>query len=184
MTSDTSTTVPTMAGDKKQEATSAILDAASKLLAAEGPQALTMRRIATEAGSSTMNLYSRFGGKDGILEALFREGFSRLGTAMSSGAPSGDTIADLTRCGDEYRNFALTNPAYYSVMFDRPFSEFVPSEQAVEDAVGDPRQPGDAVVPRSMPASSPRAASSTSPPRCGRRTMAWSASSCAMSSRG
>jgi AcrR family transcriptional regulator len=36
----------------------------------DGPDALTMRRIAAEAGSSTTVLYTMFGGKAGIAEAL------------------------------------------------------------------------------------------------------------------
>ena len=42
----------------------ALLAAAHRLLAEDGPEALTVRRIANEAGMSTMNVYSRFGGKD------------------------------------------------------------------------------------------------------------------------
>lgn len=42
---------------------STLLKAAGDLLAAEGPGALTVRRIAHAAGVSTMNVYSRFGGK-------------------------------------------------------------------------------------------------------------------------
>ena len=45
----------------------------------EGPGALTVRRIAAAAGMSTMNVYSRFGGKDGVLDELFVDGFRRLG---------------------------------------------------------------------------------------------------------
>ncbi|MFD6984458.1 TetR/AcrR family transcriptional regulator, partial [Streptomyces sp. NPDC059956] len=56
----------------------ALLDLAAQLLAAEGPSALTMRRIATAAGCSTTVLYRHFGAKDGIAEALYREGFARL----------------------------------------------------------------------------------------------------------
>ena len=39
-----------------------ILEAASELLSTEGASALSVRRIATAAGCSTMGLYSRFGG--------------------------------------------------------------------------------------------------------------------------
>ena len=57
----------------------ALLAAAHDLLATEGPAALTVRRIAAAAGMSTMNVYSRFGGKDGVLDELFIDGFRRLG---------------------------------------------------------------------------------------------------------
>ena len=55
-----------------------ILEAASGLLSEEGASALSVRRIATAAGCSTMGLYSRFGGKDGVVDELYAEGFERL----------------------------------------------------------------------------------------------------------
>ena len=61
-----------------------LLHAASTLLAAEGPEALTVRRIAAEAGVSTMGVYSRFGGKEGVIDALLRDGFQALADAMAA----------------------------------------------------------------------------------------------------
>ena len=58
---------------------SALMKAAADLLASEGPEALTVRRIAATAGCSTMGLYSRFGGKDGVVERLWLDGFARCG---------------------------------------------------------------------------------------------------------
>lgn len=62
----------------------ALLDLAAQLLAAEGPSALTMRRIATAAGCSTTVLYRHFGAKDGIAEALYQEGFARLRRSLEA----------------------------------------------------------------------------------------------------
>ena len=56
----------------------ALLDAASELLASEGAGGLTVRRIAADAGCSTMGVYSRFGNKDGVVDHLYMEGFRRL----------------------------------------------------------------------------------------------------------
>ena len=44
----------------------------------EGAAALTVRRIANEAGGSTMGIYSRFGGKDGVVDAALRRGLPLL----------------------------------------------------------------------------------------------------------
>src|SRR5687767_9518288 len=100
------------------EVAQTLLKAASDVLAAEGATALTVRRIAAEAGVSTMNVYSRFGGKDGIVEHLFIEGFSRLRDAQDVGVTD-DPMDDLRRVGVGYRRFALDNPTYYAVMFER-----------------------------------------------------------------
>jgi AcrR family transcriptional regulator len=109
---------------------STLLRAASDLLAAEGPGALTVRRIASEAGVSTMNVYSRFGGKDGVVEHLFVEGFTRLAEGMRAVVATEDPIADMTSCGLSYRQFAIDNPTLYSVMFDRVVADFQPSVDA------------------------------------------------------
>src|ERR1700750_1948078 len=71
----------------------ALLAAAHDLLANEGPAALSVRRIAAAAGMSTMNLYSRFGGKDGVLDELFIDGFRRMSEEMGDAPVSDDPIA-------------------------------------------------------------------------------------------
>ena len=96
----------------------ALLAAAHDLLASEGPTALTVRRIAGAAGVSTMNVYSRFGGKDGVLDELFVDGFRRLGERME------DTRRPTTPspiCGRAAPTATspAENPTYYSLMFDR-----------------------------------------------------------------
>ena len=107
-----------------------LLKAASGLLASEGPGALTVRKIANAAGVSTMNVYSRFGGKDGVVEHLFVEGFRRLGAAMSSVETTNDPVADMVSCGLAYRQFAIDNPTLYAVMFDRVVPDYRPTMDA------------------------------------------------------
>jgi AcrR family transcriptional regulator len=112
----------------------ALLDAAHEVLAREGPAALTVRRIANEAGMSTMNVYSRFGGKDGVVDELYADGFRRLLAAMEEVEPTDDAIDDLLRCGRSYRRFALANPTYYAVMFQQVI-DFEPSPASRETAL-------------------------------------------------
>lgn len=109
---------------------SMLVKAAGDLLASDGPSALTVRRIASAAGVSTMNVYSRFGGKDGVVEQLFVEGFRRLGAGMSAVSETDDNLADVHACGLSYRKFAIDNPTLYSVMFDRVVPDFEPSTEA------------------------------------------------------
>jgi AcrR family transcriptional regulator len=125
-----------MAARTVDETYDALRRAAGHLLATEGPSALTVRRIATEAGVSTMNVYSRFGGKDGIVDELFIEGFERLAEGMDRVRSTKDPLADLRRCGEAYRRFALEHPTAYSVMFDGVVPDHHPSERAQEVALG------------------------------------------------
>lgn len=122
----------TMVG--KQTQRRLVLDTASALLEAEGPGALTMRRIAGEVGASTTVLYTMFGGKAGIAEALWREGFDRLRGALES-ASGPDPLSRLAAMGEAYRANALANRSYYAVMFERPIPGFEPSADAYTEAV-------------------------------------------------
>jgi AcrR family transcriptional regulator len=105
----------------------AILRAASELLSAEGPGALSVRRIAAAAGCSTMGLYSRFGGKDGVIDELFAEGFEHFRSAIDSIPRTGDALADLRACALSYRATALTYSTHYMVMFGGAVPGFEPS---------------------------------------------------------
>jgi AcrR family transcriptional regulator len=106
----------------------AILEAASRILSEEGAGALTVRRIASEAGCSTMGLYSRFGGKDGVVDELYVEGFRHLCEAMSALPKTDDPVADLKTCARAYRDTASQHATHYMVMFGGSVPEFVPSK--------------------------------------------------------
>jgi AcrR family transcriptional regulator len=111
-----------------------ILEAASELLSKEGASALSVRRIATAAGCSTMGLYSRFGGKDGVVDELYAEGFERLIAAMKANPVTDDPLADLRGCATCYRDTALANATHYMVMFGGAVPGFVPSDASHEIA--------------------------------------------------
>ena len=110
----------------------ALLEAAHRLLADHGSDALTVRRIATEAGMSTMNVYSRFGGKDGVIDELYIDGFTRLFGAINAVPETDDFTADLPMLAHVYRQFALDNPTYYKVMFRSAIRDFDPSPRATD----------------------------------------------------
>lgn len=113
----------------------ALLAAAHQILATSGPEALTVRRIATEAGMSTMNVYSRFGGKDGVIDELYADGYRRL-IAEIQAQPAGDDIpATLLAVAHRYRKFALDHPAYYGIMFRHTVSGFNPSDESIDQAI-------------------------------------------------
>src|SRR6478752_9755619 len=95
----------------------ALIDAAERVLVRDGPEAVTVRAVAAEAGVAPMGVYNRFGGKDGLVDELLSRGFSGLRDAI---APHGETdpVQRLAECGRRYREFALAHPAHYVAMFD------------------------------------------------------------------
>src|SRR5277367_4691180 len=60
----------------------ALLTSAADILETEGPDGLSVRRIAAAAGVAPMGVYNHFESKAGIIEALYIQGFARLGAAM------------------------------------------------------------------------------------------------------
>jgi len=113
-----------------------LLRAASDILATDGPTALTVRNISQRAGVSTINVYSRYGGKDGIVDALYAEGYEELGLAIEAVPQTDDPEADLRACADAYRRFALEHPAHYSVCLEAAYPNHKPSEKARSIASG------------------------------------------------
>ena len=116
------------------EVGSGLVEAARELLERDGPGALTVRAIAAAAGTSTMNVYTRFGGKDGVVEQLYVQGFDLLAQAMHAAGTTDDPLADLHRCGRAYRSFALQHTTMYEVMFNEAVPDFRPSEDARQRA--------------------------------------------------
>ncbi|QKG24520.1 TetR/AcrR family transcriptional regulator [Actinomadura verrucosospora] len=108
-----------------------LLDAASRLLAAEGPGALALRRIAAEVGCSTTVLYRMFEGKAALIEALYVEAFDRFRRRLESVRKQSDPLAYLADLGRAYREHALAERNYYRLMFGEPIPGFQPSDEAL-----------------------------------------------------
>lgn len=90
---DADETVPmsnTPSGAPPRDLRAATLEAAARLLAAEGPSGLSIRRIAV-AGCSTISVYHYFDGKQGLLDALYVEGFKRLSEAQGEREPADES---------------------------------------------------------------------------------------------
>jgi len=95
----------------------ALIDIAARLLDEEGPPALTTRRIAAEAKTSTMAVYTHFGSMSGLVREIVYEGFARLQAYFSRLNDTDDPVADLCVRGWAYRRNAAANPHLYAVMF-------------------------------------------------------------------
>lgn len=94
-----------------------LIETAARLLAEQGPLALTTRRLATEVGTSTMAVYTRFGGMDDLVRAVVHEGFRHLGERMSAVGTCEDPITDVMRLGMAYRANAHEHSHLYTAMF-------------------------------------------------------------------
>jgi AcrR family transcriptional regulator len=93
-----------------------LLGAAVQILNEEGPDALQTRKIAAAAGTSTMAVYTHFGGMPTLIAAVAEEGLSQFDAALTVG-PTSDPVADLMATGIAYRRFAIERPHMYRLMF-------------------------------------------------------------------
>jgi AcrR family transcriptional regulator len=107
-----------------------LLDVANELLASSGPESLTVRNIAAEARCSMQVIYTMFGSNEGLAEALYLEGFERFRRRLEAVPQRGTPFDQLVALGPAYREAALAEPGYYSLMFERAIPGFVPSERA------------------------------------------------------
>ncbi|WP_432988163.1 TetR/AcrR family transcriptional regulator [Dactylosporangium sp. CA-233914] len=103
------------------ELTARLVDAAAAILVCDGPGGLSLRKVAAAAGVSTMPVYTLFGDKQGLLDAMHREGFRRLGLALAAVPRTDEPLADLAALGLAYREAALASPHLYGLMFTGGF---------------------------------------------------------------
>jgi AcrR family transcriptional regulator len=103
-----------------------ILQVAVAMLAADGVEGFTTRKVAEQAQTSPPAVYELFGDKAGLVREIFFEGFRLLGDCFSRLRESDDPRADLLRTVRVFRIFVRDNPVLAQVMFSRPFADFDP----------------------------------------------------------
>src|SRR5690606_1361021 len=93
----------------------------------DGERAFTVRNIAREAGCSTSGVYTWFGGKGGLVDAIFVEGFESFDHELAPAYAADDLLA----AGRAYRRWAQANRTHYLVMFGRAVPDTVPGAEAL-----------------------------------------------------
>jgi len=94
-----------------------LLSRAAAAVFARGADSLSLRALAADAGTSTAAVYSLFGGKPGLLAALYAQAFRRFGDRQAAVGASDDPVEDIVRLGLAYRESAVADPHGYRVMF-------------------------------------------------------------------
>lgn len=110
------TTVTSQAERSLRSVRSELLTAAVGLLDDLGPDALQTRKIAAAAGTSTMAVYTHFGGMPTLIAEVAQEGFRQFDAATAV-PQTPDPVADLFAGGIAYRRFAIERPHLYRLMF-------------------------------------------------------------------
>lgn len=100
----------------------AVLDATLQIIAAQGPDLVSMREVARRAQVSHQAPYHHFGDRAGIFAAIAEEGFEILAAefqAVLAGGPN-----PTQRCFGAYVRMALEHPAHFRVMFRSDLNGF------------------------------------------------------------
>ena len=95
------------------------VDAATRLFARHGYEAVTMRAVAGELGCSPMTPYRYFASKDDLLAAVRTKAFGRFADAQAVALESEcEPLAQLLALRRAYVAFALAEPDAYRIMFE------------------------------------------------------------------
>ena len=96
----------------------ALIDASLVLLSERGPEAISMREIARQAGVSHGAPAHHFGDKAGLFTAAAIDGQQLLAAALGQAiAGATGTEAQLKAAGEAYIRFAVGHPGQFNIMF-------------------------------------------------------------------
>jgi AcrR family transcriptional regulator len=89
------------------------LKAATRLVAADGHERLSLREVAEAVGVAHRSLYNHFVHREALLDAVATEAYLRLAASVAKAKTPEDYTA-------RYVRFALGNRALYALMTSRP----------------------------------------------------------------
>ena len=112
-----------------------IVEAARELLEAEGPDGLSMRRVAERVGIRAPSIYKHLPDKEALEAALVSAGFEEWAARFEAAAADADDPVDAFAVA--YRAYAADHPHLYRLMTERPLARDR-LEPGVEDRAAAP----------------------------------------------
>ena len=95
-----------------------LLDAAERLAAAGGIDAVGVRAVAERAGTTTRAVYALFGSKEELIQALAQRAFDLLMQRVAAVPLTSDPGHDLIVCAvSAFRAFVLEHPDLFQLFF-------------------------------------------------------------------
>lgn len=88
-----------------------------EMLATRPRESVTVRALATAAGTSATAVYSLFGGKDGLIGEVRNRAVAGLFQELSAVSTSKDPLADLYALASAYRRWGREHSHLYTVLF-------------------------------------------------------------------
>jgi len=104
----------------REEARRGILDATEAILLEDGIELFSIRKLATRCGFTAPTIYHYFRDKDGLIDALLEERFSRLLQRVRRVRLGPDPVANMREHARAFLRFGRANPAFYQLMMRAP----------------------------------------------------------------
>jgi AcrR family transcriptional regulator len=114
-----------------------VIKAAVKYVADNGPDGLSFRQIAADAGVSHQAPYHHFGDRSAIFGEIALEGFRKFAVVMGAPARADEDSENCVRLCERYVDFAIANKGHFRVMFRADLCQMHESpetEKAADDA--------------------------------------------------
>lgn len=112
----------------REDLAARLLAEAEALVRRDGPDGIALRELARACGSSTMAIYTLYGGKPGLMQALYAVGFARLHAYALSAEHRDAPLRWMVRQMLAYRRFALEHTGLYRLMFGGE-KRFIPTDR-------------------------------------------------------
>ena len=96
---------------------SEIVAAGRQVLEADGPDGLTLQRVADSVGVRAPSLYKRVDGRAELVRLIANDVALDLTDRLNAAAHTGDPTTDIRALAETYRSFALANPRAYALLF-------------------------------------------------------------------
>ena len=93
-----------------------LVEVAAKLLATQGPDAVTTRAVARAAGRQAPTIYRLFGDKGGLLDAVAEHGFASYVACKPPVDTGADPVAGLRAGWELHIGFGLANPELFRLL--------------------------------------------------------------------
>ncbi|MFZ9170190.1 MAG: TetR/AcrR family transcriptional regulator [Ilumatobacteraceae bacterium] len=114
-----------------------VIKAAVKYVADNGPDGLSFRQIAADAGVSHQAPYHHFGDRSAIFGEIALEGFRKFAAVMGAPARADEDTENCVRLCERYVDFAIANKGHFRVMFRADLCQMHESpetQKAADDA--------------------------------------------------
>jgi AcrR family transcriptional regulator len=93
-----------------------LVEVAARLLATDGPDAVTTRSVALAAGVQAPTIYRLFGDKNGLLQAVAEHGFTSYMARKRPVEVDDDPVENLRAGWELHVGFGLANPGLFRLM--------------------------------------------------------------------